>query len=438
MHKRAFGAAAVTGVAALLMSACGGGGEAASPSATSSATASETATAIPTPTGTEAPVRDAAADLVIWADADRAPIISKYAQEFGKENGVKVAVQISVDTREQFKDATKVGKGPDVIVGAHDWLGELVQNGTVAPIQLSDDVAGKFSENSIAATKFNGQTYGVPYAVENIGLMRNTALAPTAPKTMDELVKMGTEAKSKSGGKVTNVLIQQVGKTGNAYYSYPYLSAFDGGIFATKANGDYDPNKVIVNSAGSIKGAQVLSDLGKKKVLSTNVGDDNAEGLFTSGKAAFFITGPWSVPNAKKAGIKYEITNLPSLAGGGAMKPFLGVQMFYVSAKAKNAVLAQEFVTNYVPRKDVQLALFEAGGRPPALTEAYNEVSANDKDVKAWFEAGKEGAPMPNIPAMNSVWGPLGQAAADVISGKDPKARFDAAQKEIVGNIAKG
>jgi arabinogalactan oligomer/maltooligosaccharide transport system substrate-binding protein len=438
MHKRAFGAAAVTGVAALLMSACGGGGEAASPSATSSATASETATAIPTPTGTEAPVRDAAADLVIWADADRAPIISKYAQEFGKENGVKVAVQISVDTREQFKDATKVGKGPDVIVGAHDWLGELVQNGTVAPIQLSDDVAGKFSENSIAATKFNGQTYGVPYAVENIGLMRNTALAPTAPKTMDELVKMGTEAKSKSGGKVTNVLIQQVGKTGNAYYSYPYLSAFDGGIFATKANGDYDPNKVIVNSAGSIKGAQVLSDLGKKKVLSTNVGDDNAEGLFTSGKAAFFITGPWSVPNAKKAGIKYEITSLPSLAGGGQMQPFLGVQMFYVSAKAKNAVLAQEFVTNYVPRKDVQLALFEAGGRPPALTEAYNEVSANDKDVKAWFEAGKEGAPMPNIPAMNSVWGPLGQAAADVISGKDPKARFDAAQKEIVGNIAKG
>ena len=97
------------------------------------------------------------------------------------------------------------------------------------------------------------------------------------------------------------------------------------------------------------------------------------------------------MPNAKKAGIKYEITSL-TLAGGGAMKPFLGVQMFYVSAKAKNAVLAQEFVTNYVPRKDVQLALFEAGGRPPALTEAYNEVAANDKDVKAWFEAGKEGA----------------------------------------------
>jgi arabinogalactan oligomer/maltooligosaccharide transport system substrate-binding protein len=442
MHKRAFGAAAVTGVAALLMSACGGGGDAASSSSSTSSASSSTETTTsapaPSPTGTEAPVRDQAADLVIWTDADRAPILTKYAEEFGKENGVKVAVQISVDLRAQFKDATKVGKGPDVIVGAHDWLGELVQNGAVAPIQLSGDVASKFSENSIAATKFNGQTYGVPYAVENIGLMRNTALAPTAPKTMDELVKMGTEAKKKSGGKVTNVLIQQVGKTGNAYYTYPYLSAFDGGIFATKANGDYDANKVIVNSAGSIKGAEVLAKLGKEKILSTNVGDENAEGLFTSGKAPFFITGPWSVPNAKKAGIKYEITSLPSLAGGGAMKPFLGVQMFYVSAKAKNAVLAQEFVTNYVPRKDVQLALFEQGGRPPALKEAYDEVSAKDKDVKAWYEAGKDGKPMPNIPAMNSVWGPLGQAAADVISGKAPKARFDAAQKEIVANIAKG
>jgi arabinogalactan oligomer / maltooligosaccharide transport system substrate-binding protein len=437
MHKRAFGAAAVTGVAALLLSACGSGENTATSSSSTTTAAAETPAATPTTTGP--PVRDASVDLVIWADADRTPKLQQYAEEFGAENGVKVAVQVATDTRTQFKDATKVGKGPDVIVGAHDWLGELVQNNTVAPVQVSADTAAKFAPQSIAATKFNGQSYGVPYAVENIGLMRNTDLAPTAPKTMDELVKMGTDIKAKSGGKVTNVLIQQVGKTGNAYYTYPYLSAFDGGIFAAKGNGDYDPTKVIVNSPGSIKGAEVLAKLGKQKVLSTNVGDDNAEGLFDGGKAPFFITGPWAVPNAKKAGINYEITPLPSLAGGGQMQPFLGVQMFYVSAKAKNATLAQEFVTNYVPRKEVQLALFEAGGRPPALTEAYDEVAAKDKDVKAWFEAGKDGQPMPNIPAMNSVWGPLGQAAADVISGKAaPKARFDAAQKEIVANIAKG
>ncbi|MEI2779006.1 MAG: maltose ABC transporter substrate-binding protein [Tetrasphaera sp.] len=448
MHKRAFGAAALTGALALVLTGCGsesstnsssttGTGSISSETATAggeSGSATETAAA-PAEVDAKDPAR-ADADLVIWSDADRAPNLTKFAQQFAQENGVTVAVQIAAETRKQFGDATKVGKGPDIVVGAHDWLGELVQNGTVAPIQLDEAVASTFAPSAVAASKFNGQNYGVPFSVENIALVRNTDMAPDAPATMDDLLKAAKAAKAKDS-KITTLLDQSVGKTGNAYYTYPWLSAYGGGIFDVKANGDYDPDKVIVNSAGSLKGAEELAKMGKEKVLSTNVGDDNAEGIFTGGQAPFFITGPWAIPNVKKAGINYAISSLPSLPGGDAMQPFLGVQLFYVSAKAKNATLAQEFVTSFVPTKEFQLAMFEAGGRPPALTEAYNEVSAADPDVKAWYEAGKDGKPMPNIPAMNSVWGPLGQAAADVISGKDPKARFDAAQKEIEKAIAK-
>lgn len=439
MHKRALGAAALTGAAALVLAGCGGGSSTTSSSTSASSTtsastetssSSSTSAAAPAEVDTKDPSR-ADADLVIWADADRAPILTKYADQFAQENGVTVAVQIATETRKQFGDATKVGKGPDIVVGAHDWLGELVQNGTVAPIQLDEATAAKFAPAAMTASKFNGQNYGVPFSVENIALVRNTDLAPDAPATMDDLLTAAKAAKAKDS-KVSVLLDQAVGKTGNAYYTYPWLSAYGGGIFALKDNGDYDADKVIVNSAESLKGAEQLAMMGKEKVLSTNVGDDNAEGIFTGGKAPFFITGPWSIPNVKKAGINYAISNLPSLSGGDAMQPFLGVQLFYVSAKAKNAALAQEFVTNYVPTKDFQLAIFAAGGRPPALTEAYDEVAAANPDVKAWYEAGKDGKPMPNIPAMNSVWGPLGQAAADVIAGKaEPKARFDAAQKEI-------
>ncbi|GAA6527401.1 maltose ABC transporter substrate-binding protein [Intrasporangium sp. DVR] len=439
MHKRAFGGVAVMGVAALALSACGGSTPTAPSTQPAQSSAKATTTGVPeTPTGTAAPVRDANVDLVIWTDADRSKAVQKYADEFAAENGVTVKVQISTDTRAQFKDATKVGKGPDVIVGAHDWLGELVQNSTVAPINLSADVASKFLPNAIAATKFNGQSYGVPYAVENIGLMYNKDLVPNPPQTMDELVATGEKLVKE--GKAKQVLSQFVSKTGNAYFAYPYLSAFpDGGIFAVKDNGDYDPNKLLVNSPGSIKGGEVLAALGKKKILSTNVDDTNQDALFDTKAAPFMISGPWSVAKAKEAGVNYGIAPLPSLAGGGAMKPFLGVQMFYVSSKAKNATLAQEFVTNYIPRKEVQLALFEVGKRPPALKEAYDEVAASDPDVKAWYEAGADGLPMPNIPAMNSVWGPFGQATADIISGKsDPKTRLDAAAKEIAANIAKG
>lgn len=419
---------------ALLLTACGGGTT--TDPETTPAADETTAVEEPTADSTEAPERDANVDLVIWTDADRAETVTQFAEEFGEENGITTAVQVAVETRSQFREATEVDQGPDVVVGAHDWLGEFVQNGVVAPVNLSADVASQFSENAVAAANFGGQNYGVPYATENLALIRNVDLAPEAPSTMEELIAAGQAAVD--AGDAENILIQPMGQTGNAYNAFPYLSACGGGIFAQDDTGGYIAEEVIVNSEGSIQGAQQLAELGSAGILSTSIGDDNAEGLFTGGEAAFYISGPWAIPNIEAAGINYEVSSLPSLEGCDAMKPFLGVQLFYVSSKAKNAALAQEFVANYIPRKDVQLALFEALGRPPANLEALAEVSETDEDVKAFSAAGEDAPPMPNIPAMNSVWGPLGQAAADVISGQDPQPRFDAAQDEIVSNIAAG
>ena len=210
MQKRLLGAASVMGAAALLMSACGGSSP--TPAATEGA-ASTTAPAA-TSTTTGAPVRDANVDLVIWSDADRATILQKYADQFGQEQGIKVQIQVSTDVRKDFKAATDAGKGPDVIVGAHDWLGELVQNGAVKPVNLSADQQANFLPSAIQAAKFNDQLYGVPYAIENLGLVRNTALAPDAPASFEDMVAQGKALKD--SGQATNVLLSQVGKTGDA------------------------------------------------------------------------------------------------------------------------------------------------------------------------------------------------------------------------------
>jgi arabinogalactan oligomer/maltooligosaccharide transport system substrate-binding protein len=91
------------------------------------------------------------------------------------------------------------------------------------------------------------------------------------------------------------------------------LKAFGGGIFAQKDNGDYDADKVIVNSAESIKGGEQLAKMGKDKVLSTNVGDDNARpGIFTAGKAPFFITGPWAIPKGEEGRHQLRHLALPT------------------------------------------------------------------------------------------------------------------------------
>ena len=42
------------------------------------------------------------------------------------------------DMKDDFIQQVPTGKGPDIVMGAHDWLGELSTNGVVAPIELGD------------------------------------------------------------------------------------------------------------------------------------------------------------------------------------------------------------------------------------------------------------------------------------------------------------
>lgn len=421
---------------AVALSACGSNKTTTTSSTSTSVAATTTSPSAGTSAGTPAavssasPARDANADLVIWCDNDRYPVIKKYADQFASDNGITAAVQVCTDTRAQFTTAAKVGKGPDVIVGAHDWLGQLVQDGTVQSIALDPAVAKQFAPSAIAATKFNGQTWGVPYAIENLALVRNTALAPNAPKTVDEMLQVGQAAVK--AGKAKQAFVFAVSATGNAYYMYPWLKAYGGGIFGTKANGDYNPADIIVNNAGSIKGATEIQKLAQQKLVSTAIDDKAAELMFQKGQVPFIVTGPWAITASKAAGIKYGISNLPTPPGGGTMTPFLGVQMFYIAKAAKNVAFAQQFVTQAMTGKDVQVDLYKVGGRPPALTSAYNEVSASDPDIKSWFDAGKGALPMPNIPAMNAVWSPLGLAEADIVAGKaQPAPRMNAAATAI-------
>nr|BFF23158.1 hypothetical protein GCM10025732_11230 [Glycomyces mayteni] len=134
------------------------------------------------------------------------------------------------------------------------------------------------------------------------------------------------------------------------------------------------------------------------------------------------ISGPWALTDVQGAGLEYEVTAIPGFEGQNPASPFLGVQGFYVASGAKNAVFAQEFVTNYVLTEDLQLKLAEAGGRLPALTAAAETYAEGNADAQGFAAAGENAVPMPNIPAMDSVWEPFGRAEADAIDGTTPGA----------------
>ena len=376
--------------------------------------------------------------LVIWADTKRTAVLKKYADQFGKDNGITVEVkEVAENLQTVFVTASQQGSGPDVVVGAHDWIGNLVQNGAIDPVQLSNAQKSAFAAAAIKAVTFNGQTYGAPYALENIALVRNTELAPTAPASVEDLVKAGQDLKK--SGKVTEILLDQAGAQGDAYHIYPLYSSAGGSLFGLTSTGDPDPKNVTVNSPESVAALTKLKELGEKGAgaLKTSIAAENVVATFTAKKAAFFITGAWNIADIKKAGIAYDITPVPAFSGGKPAQPFLGVQAFFVAAKGKSKALAQEFVANYVTNKEVAMALYDADPRPPALLAAIDEAKAKDPDVAKWLDAGKDGLPMPAIPEMAAIWGPFGNAEVAVIKGNDPKTAADAAAKAINDAITK-
>jgi arabinogalactan oligomer / maltooligosaccharide transport system substrate-binding protein len=369
------------------------------------------------------------ADLVIWADDTRTPVLQPFADDFGDENEVEVAIQEVPfdDIRERLVQAGPAGEGPDIIIGAHDWLGELVENGVVAEVDLAG-VEDDLEEVAVQAFTFEGMTYGLPYATENVALFRNTELVPDAPATWEELEETALDLQE---DEVEQGIVWPT-EPADPYHNYPIVTAYDGYVFGMDDDGTYDPSDLGLDSDGGIAAAEKFGEMVDSGLLSPDITYDLMIDLFGGGDAAFAITGPWAMGDFD--GVDFEVTPIPEVEGG-TPQPFVGVQGFMISSFAENELLAQTFLIDYMATDEAQIELFEAGNRPPALVSAFDQV-ADDPDIEAFGEAAADGVPMPAIPEMGSVWDAWTNAYELIYEGElEPEEAFSDAAEQIRGLI---
>ena len=416
----------------LIVAACSsGGGASTAPSAAPSVAPSTAASEAPS---AAASAGTGDADLVIWADDLRAAALEPLAAQFAEDNGVTVKVEaISADIIPNFLTASEAGTAPDIVVWAHDVVGQLVANSAIDPVQMSD--TSGFDPLAVQGMTFDGQLYGVPYSVENIALFINSDLVDACPTTMEGLVETGEALVA--DGSTTEILALQSGQSGDAYHIYPLFSSGGGSFFELTPEGDPDPTKVSVDSAGSIAAGELLGSIGEtgSGALKTSIDNTNAIPLFFDKKAPFLVSGPWAVADITKAGVNYDICPIPPWEGKSPAGPFIGVNGFYLASKGQNKALAQEFATNFLTTPEVQVAFFEAEPRRPALLEALDQVKATDPNIAKFQAASEGGTILPAIPEMGQVWGPFGVAEAAIIKGEDPAATLEAAAKAIRDGI---
>jgi len=349
--------------------------------------------------------------LTLWVyDEGRIEVLTEIGKQFEADYGVAVDVALVDlgDIRTQMALAAGGEEAADLAIIPHDNLGALVVAGAVAPVDLGAK-ASNYLKPALEAFTYNGELYGLPLAVENIGLFRNTDMVPNAPKTWDEMYTVG-KALVDSGR--AEVIMSCPDAT---YNIFPIYSSFGGYIFGKDSNGVLDPTDIGLDSPGFVKGLEMVTDWVMQGLVPETIDWDGAHVLFEEGRAPFVMTGPWAVNRIRDSGVPYAISAFPS---DGA--PFLGVQGVVVSAVSPNRLLAETFLLEYLATEDSHAAIFAAEQRPSAWKSVFE--SADDPNVAGFAEAGPNAIPMPSIPEMGYVWDAWVNAAALAFSGEQSPA----------------
>ena len=418
-RRRSLALGAVSVTAALVLTACGGGDSAESADSTDLSTAGATT-------------------LTMWVDAERSPALTDVTAQFKEDTGIEIKL-VTKDfekVSDDFITQVPSGKGPDLIVGPHDWLGKFVLNGVISPIELGDKAAD-FQESAVAAMTYEGSTYGVPYSIENIGLLRNADLVPEPAATMEEVIANGKDAVATKGAEFP-FLVGMDPKQGDPYHLYPFQTSMGVPVFGTDETGGYDASKLELGNENGAAFAAKVKEWGEAGagILNSNITADIAKEKFNAGASPYFLTGPWNVPLAEEAGINVVVDPLPT-AGDQPAQPFVGVNGFFISSKSANSLAATEFALNYLTTEAVQDAMFEGGGRPPALNASFDKAAA-DPTVAAFGEIGANGVPMPAIPEMGAVWADWGGTELALIKGQgDPAESWATMVSNVEAKIAK-
>ncbi len=379
----------------------------------------------------------AGAGLVIWSSESQVPALERLAAEFERDYGIRVEIQQVVfgDIKSKFLTAAPAGEGPDIIIGAHDWVGELAMDGLLEPIPFLPQ-RDLYYDVAVEAFSYGGRLYGLPYALESIAIIYNKDLIfeDEVPTTIAELESIAMEV-------ADDEIVGFVYDAPNFYFSFPFIAGYGGYIFKDTPEG-LDVDDIGLNNPGAAEGVALIRSWFDIGLMPRGANYSLMDGLFIEGLAAFIINGPWATPLYRDAGIDYGIIPFSDiyLEPGVTPKPFVGVQGFMINSRSRSKIEAIEFVVNYIGSYRGQKAIFEIERRGVVRSDLYAEVEAEGGpelyDIIQFSASASVGTPMPNIPEMAAVWGSMEDALNLVINAQDTVGNaLDAAVEKIKAAI---
>lgn len=335
------------------------------------------------------------------------------------------------ELQQQALLAAPQGQAGDLFVGIpHDQLAGLAVGGVLADMTpyATGEYLADLGEQARLAYTYAGRLFGLPMFVEGPALIVNTDLVPVLPQTYEDFIEV---ARSLTTADTFGFMFDAP----NFYFAYGWLHTFGGYVFGRDATGSLVASDLGLANEGAVVGAQALKDLRfRHGLIPAGTNYDVANGLFIDGALAMIYNGPWAVSQYREAGVDIEIVPVPPLADGTEFSGFMGVQGVLMNQFSPNQVNAANFA-KWITRTDAQVDMARLSGRIPASQSALAQVS-DDPTIAGFGVALLNSEPMPNVPEMGQVWGPMGSALSIILEseGSDVAGTLQAAEDEVAGN----
>jgi arabinogalactan oligomer/maltooligosaccharide transport system substrate-binding protein len=405
----------------LTLAACGGGDDDSSGSADN---------------GSDTAPSDLSAELTWWDTADptnEGPAFEQLIERFNEEYPDVTIDYQSVpfgEAQNKFKTAAESGTGaPDILRAEVAWVPEMASLGYLYALDgtpLLDD-ADDFLETPMSSNVYEDKTYGVPQVTDTLALLYNKKLFEEAgieepPTTWDELAEVSATIKKETGAD--GAYLHAAG-----YFTLPFVYGEGGDLV------DADAQEIVVNSDANVAGLTKAQELVGSEGIAKPVAGDEAYGtmmsLFTEGKVAMIINGPWEVRNISDAPQFGGFENLgvaPVPAGSETAGAPVGGHNYVIwsgmeDAKADAAIAFVDFMSS----AESQAFIAEELGLLPTRASAYELDAVKENERVAAFQAPVEAAvARPWIPEGGQFFTPLDQMATRVmVQGADVQKELD-------------
>ena len=354
-------------------------------------------------------------ELLVWMDNERGRALTPVVEKFQADLGIKVTIETPQNITDSFPIAAQAGKGPDIVIWAHDKVGEWADGGLIAPVEVSDEFSKKLFPKAWHAMAHKALTWGYPIALETVTLIYNKKLLDGPPPTqLSQLAAIDQQIKTKHPGVITILWDPR-----SAYYSWGILASGGGYVFGRKGD-DYDLKNIGVATPGAVDALSKIVDLIQSGILPKSCSYSETEDLMGQEKLAMMISGPWAWSNLMKKGIDFGLGQIPGV-NGKVGRPFVGVSAAYLNRSSPNHDLAKEFLEGYLIT-DAGLAVMD-NAKPigvPALVSFYKKVAQDNPRLRELKVSVDYGQVMPNIPQMGRFFSALGAALQLAADGRLP------------------